>query len=59
MVKLGYKIVNMYLIPKYNSKNTAQQDVLFPVLWLVQHRNVSNSFRPLLDHFPFIFVYII
>ena len=59
MVKWGYKIVNMYLIPKYNSKNTAQQDVLFPVLWLVQHRNVSNSFRPLLDHFPFIFVYII
>ena len=42
----------MYLIPKYNSKNTAQQDVLFPVLWLVQHRNVSNFFCSLSNHFP-------
>ena len=31
----------------------AQQDVLFPVLWLVQHRNVSDIFDPPLDEFHF------
>ena len=37
-------VVNMYLIPKYNSKDMVQQDVLYPVLWLAQPRNVSYTF---------------
>ena len=34
----------MYLIPKYNSKDMVQQDVLHPVLWLAQPRNVLYTF---------------